>query len=532
MRSIPWMMTWEVLRCGRWSLPAALLGAIAFSGMLFAALHGAGAIQPEETHFVIMHVVLTLVNMMLFGAAMFAAQGKPARLYTLPAATSTLAAWRLAPAMAVTAIFSAITTATLNAVFDLGWPVWGPALFLGVAWGAVQATAWLAENSAWLPMIVAAVIAAPALWFKSQYGPTFGQPTNVLARGDGGRCGRPAGDRRSGVRDGGPGHRPQSPRRAASLDRIRRVAEPCVRPGAHDPPRLRVAGRGPVLVRMAAERLVMPTAVAFGMTISVAGWLIFSRDAGALFDGFVAGGGFLPIVGLLGATALGACGPREGVTALGRFSRPAPSPRRRCRGRFSRPRPERLPGVAIWAAPLFVLAFWLHATGGLPARLDLQDAWWYLPITLLGPWTTAAVGASLSLTGRPNLLAKAISGSFAAIIALTVFSELALSEAAQQRLASAAIGFCGVAFLAATTWGFLAARRRLLIERPTMIAAACVWGVLGTFAAVAASAHAAPIPLVLFLLGLAALVVAPVAAAPLALSWNRRDRVWRRHAVL
>ncbi|MBW3598630.1 MAG: hypothetical protein KY475_15325, partial [Planctomycetes bacterium] len=178
MRSIPHAMTWEVLRRGHWQMLAALLAATALPMMLFAALRTAGPLEREEPYFVVMHLVLMLLNMVTFGAALLAAQGRMSWLYALPAANSTLAAWRLAPAMVLMAVESAVLTAAINAVFDLGWPLWGPALFLAVAWAAVQAAAWLTQDSAWLPWTVAAVIVVLAMWFKSQYGPLFSQPTS------------------------------------------------------------------------------------------------------------------------------------------------------------------------------------------------------------------------------------------------------------------------------------------------------------------------------------------------------------------
>jgi hypothetical protein len=74
----------------------------------------------------------------------------------------------------------------------------------------------------------------------------------------------------------------------------------------------------------------------------------------------------------------------------------------------------------------------------------------------------------------------------------------------------------------ASVWVFVAARRRKLIQGPTVWAAAIVW--ITTTAGMALKWPENGWPLwggYLLIAAAAALVVAPVAAVPLALSWNR-----------
>jgi hypothetical protein len=73
-----------------------------------------------------------------------------------------------------------------------------------------------------------------------------------------------------------------------------------------------------------------------------------------------------------------------------------------------------------------------------------------------------------------------------------------------------------------TVWAFVAARRRGLIGSPTVASAFSVWAVLGGLIVLDWVQHPAR-PLILGVLAacLATLVVAPLAAAPLALAWNR-----------
>ena len=161
---------------GRWYLVAAALGANALPLLLLGGLWIHGAILPTDPSMITMHVVLVQINIVTFGAAVLAIQGNVARLYSFPVATSALVTWHLLLAMAAMAIESAASIAALNALFQLDWPLWGPALFAAVALAAVQATLWHTENSAWLPCAMAVVGGGLGVWLKSRYGAPLAQP--------------------------------------------------------------------------------------------------------------------------------------------------------------------------------------------------------------------------------------------------------------------------------------------------------------------------------------------------------------------
>ena len=67
----------------------------------------------------------------------------------------------------------------VNAVLDLGWPLWGPSLFLAVALAATQAVLWLTFKSAWSLFGFAAVGSVLGIWYRSRYGSAFSQPTRL-----------------------------------------------------------------------------------------------------------------------------------------------------------------------------------------------------------------------------------------------------------------------------------------------------------------------------------------------------------------
>ena len=134
-----------------------------------------------------------------------------------------------------------------------------------------------------------------------------------------------------------------------------------------------------------------------------------------------------------------------------------------------------------------------------------------------------------STTSRWPCRAAAYSGRSAATalsIGANVFSQSALSPAAQTIFGLSVTAASGVVFILVTAWAFVAARRRSLIGPPTVWSAMGIWGALCTLVVLYWSLHrhphtAMPLPVYVAVVGLLALVVFPFAAAPLALAWNR-----------
>ena len=88
----------------------------------------------------------------------------------------------------------------------------------------------------------------------------------------------------------------------------------------------------------------------------------------------------------------------------------------------------------------------------------------------------------------------------------------------------------GVIYILGTAWAFATARRRELIGSPTVWAALAIWGALCICGVLFWAQHrsdigtsplASPVAVFVHVVGLFALVVFPLAAAPLALTWNR-----------
>jgi len=154
-------------------------------------------------------------------------------------------------------------------------------------------------------------------------------------------------------------------------------------------------------------------------------------------------------------------------------------------------------------------------------------AFGYLCGALLLSWTLMALGACITLTGRKSVLViplTVLSAFVVGMMTLTAFG--VLSAGTRKTLFEAfeiiiALG-CFLGVLAA----FRAAYRKQLIGKGLVLLPAGLWLILVVCAASLYVRFHVPlepvsVSLLLFLIGLMALSVAPLALAPLALSWNR-----------
>jgi hypothetical protein len=516
-------MTWEMLRHGRWSLLGALFGAILFPLLLLTALEHDGAIDPQEPALIIVHVVMTQISMFIFAAGIFTAQGHPSRLFAFPVPTTTLVTWHLLPAMAATACGSLLATSLFNALFNLGWPLWGPALFGAVALAAIYAVLWLTEKTAWLFWGLTVGGGGLGLWYKSRYGATFSQPTRLWVE--------------------------VTPAEILTLLGIAVLAwfvavagVSRTRRGDTIPPLgivawiIRTFDRAPDLglpFRSPAQAQfwfewtkkgwALPASVIFGTVVGLCGWLLFNRKPEDLYHAFVAGGAILSAAAFVAGLIMGNSGPNDADYAMGGFLATRPmTDTDMSRTILKTAGQSVIVAWAIWAFSFLTLYVILRLCGVTIPTLPIEMGWWYFPATLLGPWMIVGLGAAVGLANRPVLVAKLVCGLFALFIGLPLFARFFLSPSARTLLWYATIGVCAAVLILTTAWCFVAARRRELIGSPTVYVAAALWSVLVTPVVTEWILRTdRPPDLYLFAVTALALAVAPPAAVPLALSFNR-----------
>ncbi len=529
MRTVPQALIWEMLTRDRWQLLLMFCAGSALPLLVYSALRYHGAIDVADPAFMIMHVTLVQINMFIVGAGVLTALGPIKRLYVYPVRTSTLVTWQLVPAMVLTGVETLLTCLALNALFDLQWPLLGPSLFAAVAFGAVIAMLWLTENTAWLPSCVGLVAAGLGLWFKTQYGPLFDQPTHywtdVTLADAAVLLGTAVAAHVVAV------YGVSRQRRGEPLPPLGIVAwcERVLNARAISQRCFASPTDAQLWCEWQKKGWVMPACVGFGLLVGGLGWLTLNRNLGDLVEGLCFGGGAaLPVVGMLGGLILGNSGPSDSNYALGPFL----STRPMTNAQYAR--------ILLWTTAKSVLSAWLLwavtaglifasllLTGNLPPLLTVKpgivDWWWsFLPGALLGPWLIATCLAAVMLTGRSAMFVVALIGLFVVSLAANVVTGYALSPDQIKVFWQTVFVTLSMIAIGGTIGLFVAARRHELIDSAAVWASLAVCGGLITW--LAAWYFVTPgLPLVgsVCLMGLIALIVAPIAGTPLALAWNR-----------
>jgi hypothetical protein len=257
----------------------------------------------------------------------------------------------------------------------------------------------------------------------------------------------------------------------------------------------------------------MPCITVFCLILMLGVWLFFIRKPEDLVEGFVAGGGLLSALALVGGVIFGNTGPNDANFEMGNFLGTRPMRTEdMSRTILKAAALSVLFAWAIWAAAFLSLVAYLFVTNTLPQPLFPGGVqWWYFPATLLGCWTVLALATSGGLMGELKWFGLLYAGLMCFFVAEVVFSKFVLSHAAQAQVFYGTVTTCGVLFVLGTVWAFAAALRRSLIGRPTTCIVLLEW-----------SRHPVEqFPVYLFVIGLMAAAVAPLATAPLALTWNR-----------
>jgi hypothetical protein len=499
--------------------------------ILFAALGREGDLDPKDRIMAVMHLNMVQLNVAIFGGALIANGWNLSRLYAAPVTSAALVAWRLGPAMAIMAAETVVWTAALNALFKFDWPLWGPALFAAVALATVEAAVWLTVRSRWMILALTIVGVVLGIGIDAQSGHTVSGPSGRWTK---------LGSVEIfsllvvaaftywiaviGVARNRRGERPFS---IGMLARLGRVLDrgPC-------PP---TSFRTPTHAQFAyswRNGALMPLMVAATLAFCFFIWLPKSYGAhgpevqigvAELVEAAWLYSRFLMVVALVGGIAIGNIGATsEGV--MGQFLATRPMTNS-CLARtvLRAAAKSLLLAWLVWAAAISLLYAALFAVGAVPDRLFPPTLdWRELPMSFLGSWIILGVIASALLAGRPRPLVLLIIALSAAYIGLMLMGEFALSPETLGLLMRMLASAVGAIILVATAWAFVAARRRRLLDFST------AWAALGTWTVLVIWVVLTLPPAVdlstagyILLVGVVALAVMPLAAAPLALTWNR-----------
>jgi hypothetical protein len=253
-------------------------------------------------------------------------------------------------------------------------------------------------------------------------------------------------------------------------------------------------------------------------------WIFSDRQPENLVQGFFGGGAMLAFFGFIAGIVFGNTGPNDANYVMGHFLATRPiSDTEAARAILLTAAKSVVLAWAIWALA-FALACCCIAAGGYSAAIRFPEnvGWWYFPATLIGPWMVASTLIYLGLFGSPKYVLQLLCGVAAALLIIAISSKFLLKPTAQLLLEQTFFVLIGSGLIIAGGLVFVIARRRRLIQSPTVWVAACVWIVSTIAFAILWRAHAEPRILgYLLIAAFATLLVAPIAAAPLALSVNR-----------
>jgi hypothetical protein len=137
IRSVGYALSWEYWRRGMyWFVPACAALVVALMAPAYGVLASYADVRAELNHAVFGLVCWGPLVMAL------ASRGFLRRQYTLPVQTGTLVGWTLANGSLAVAIAYWLVALGFNTLFHAEWPLWGPAWWAVVVYAIFQAAVW------------------------------------------------------------------------------------------------------------------------------------------------------------------------------------------------------------------------------------------------------------------------------------------------------------------------------------------------------------------------------------------------------
>lgn len=521
MQSITTAMTWDLWRRGRWTFGAVMLTMLGLP-MLILWMIGGGLGPGEKITHLFNFLFVQTVLVTGIGALLALNMQNARRLYPLPATSTTLLNGELIPSALLLVAGMVIWTLTANFLFELRWPSWEPALFGIAALVAAHAAMWLCMGSLWMIPLLAVVCGVFGSWMKWHFGPLFGEPVHAwgpITTAEATALALATVISYFGAIVGlARARRGEPPISVGVVKWFESLADRT--PLADAPFRSAAAAQTWYFQK---RGWIAPATVLIFSAFALVVWSLVSRDVVELVKGFANCCWFFSIGTVLGGVVLGSVGSRDEVV-MGQFLATRPI--------TSLDLSRRLLIVAFRSLALAWMmwgAIFLAAM--LIARLAGHSPWTYLPDefrwqslagAMLLSWAATGTVISIALVGRAKLVSQWFIGLSMGYVALMVLAKFALTNQAREALMHSLVVVTGLACAAVTIMGFVAAKKRGLIEGPVAGAAIATWiALIGlTKISLPADFEMSRSSEVL-LYGSLALAVAPIALAPLAIAWNR-----------
>jgi hypothetical protein len=520
MRTISAAMTWDLWRRGRWTFGAVMLTLLALPMLILWMI---GNLLPDDrnTHLLNFLFVQTVLVTGI-GALLALNMQNVRRLYPYPATSAALLNGQLLPSALLLAVGVVIWTFTANGLFELRWASWEPALFGIVALAAAHAAMWLCMGSLWMIPLLAVVCGVFGSWMKWHFGPLFGDPVHAWIPITPAEAIMLAGatvvSYRGALLGLARARRGEPPISVGVVAWIESLAERT--PAANAPFSSPVAAQTWYFQQ---RGWVAPVTVLTFISFALVIWSFVSRDVVELVAAFANGCWFISIAAVLGGVALGSVGNHDGVV-MGQFLATRPITSLDLSRRLLIVAVKNLAFAwGIWGTVLLAIMLVLRLTGHSPwTYLPAEFRWQSLAGAMLLSWAAMASVIALALWGRAKLVSQLFIGLSLGYVALMIFAKFALIYEVREALMHGLVAITGLAFPAMTIAAFVAARKRGLIEGPVAVAAIVIWIVLvGVSMMSMPTGFDLPRSSEFLLYGSLALVVAPIALAPLAITWNR-----------
>ncbi len=525
MRSIPVAMTWEVLRRSWWALVLMPLVSVALPTFILVALRSSGPVDPNDPSMLMVQMFMLQFAMFNCGAGLYSAHGKMSRLYTYPARTTELVAWRMLPMMLLITLQVAVSIWVLNLTLGIEWAIWGPAIFAAVGLSAVMAVVWLTEEAVgWLIVGLAVVAATLGVWFQSRFGVAFSNPTHSWQEVTAGEVlamlAMTMVFYQVAVFAVARNRRGEPPISIGLSDWTRRIFDFALA----DSVKFTTPLQAQRWLTWYCNGWVMPLLAAAAIFVGLVIWSFTSRNAEELFQAIYAGGHLMGVLGFAGALLFGNTALNESTYIMGHFQATRPlSDSDMGRAILQNVTKSVFLTWLVWLIAFLAICACLAATGnGEAMKLPKGMSWWFFPITFLSPWAVTGILMSLFLIGQPNLVVRlALMTPFIFIVS-TVASQFLLSRDGQVIVERGLLAVTTIVLVVASAWAYFAAYRRELIKKTTLYAAVFIWAAATISICLMGPKTPMPHwPAYLVIAAGAALVVVPVASVPLALSWNR-----------
>lgn len=523
MRSITLTLLVDLVRRGWLVLPAAALVMFVLPAGVFSALRREGYQEVDDPAQIMMYYIFVQIGWVALICALGHAQGAPSRFFTFPVRAHQIVAWLMAPAMLLTFVATAVSSALVNRVYGYHWPVWGPAVFGAVVVAAFQAGLWLSGRTLWVIGILTTILSLLGVWFKTRHGALVGLPDHywhdvtlaeaatLLVAG--------LGAYGLGVVAVARARRGDAIPDLGFVAWAESLLEQSLTPAPFRTPD--EAQRWYVWRRAG---YTMPAMTLFLGLCGLACWLLASREPRQLWEWTMAGPFCLLFVAMMGGMILGNMGSDDNSYALGQFlgTRPMTTTALARATLFSLARGMSLSWL-LWLLTFLVVApsVWLSGTV-LIYPFDEETRWMLGPGALIGGWAIAAGLMVLGLYGRTVVPLAAMMLVPTLLVGLINGVRWALPESAEATAllwltlvgSLLCVGLVGWSMQRALANGFISTRTAVLCVGVWALLSAAVVGEQFLRTTPSAMTAAVGIAVMTF-------AVLPVAAAPLALSWNR-----------